>query len=159
MTDAALFAWIDDLAALSLTLYGEARGEPIEGKCAVASVVINRTKNPDRFGDTIRDVCLAPRQFSCWNAGDDANHAKLMAMAERLKTGILGTDADGMALAECQFIATGYLKGILRSRCGDCDHYVTRQLFHSPSRPAWIDTRDASASEEFIGSQVFMKIA
>jgi spore germination cell wall hydrolase CwlJ-like protein len=49
---------------IALTLFGEAAGESIEGKRAVASVIFERAG-----GDTNRfaDVCKAPRQFSCWN--------------------------------------------------------------------------------------------
>lgn len=52
---------------IALTLFGEASGEPIEGKRAVASVIWQRAG-----GDTNRleSVCKAPRQFSCWNAAE-----------------------------------------------------------------------------------------
>ena len=46
------------------TLYLEARGEGERGLRAVASVIFNRAK---RTGKTFEAVCLAPRQFSCWN--------------------------------------------------------------------------------------------
>lgn len=52
---------------LACTLFGEARGETVEGMEAVANVVINRLKD-GRFGDTVQEVCLRPLQFSCWNS-------------------------------------------------------------------------------------------
>lgn len=60
-----------DLDILARTVYGEARGEPYEGKKAVAHVIINRTSF--RVGD--RDHSLAASalrwlQFSAWNEGD-----------------------------------------------------------------------------------------
>ena len=154
MTDSELRASLTDIEALTLTIFGEARGEPLEGKAAVASVVMNRVKHPDRFADTIRGVCLQPKQFSCWNPGADVNHARLMAMAERLKADHLGTDPDGAMMAECRWIAEGYANGVLRSRVDDADHYLTRQLWLSNARPSWAD-----APVQTVGAQVFMKVA
>lgn len=48
------------------TLYRECRGEPLEGQLAVASVIWNRAQNSGRALET---VCLARKQFSCWNGG------------------------------------------------------------------------------------------
>ncbi|MFZ5968048.1 MAG: cell wall hydrolase [Bacillota bacterium] len=49
-------------------VYGEARGESFEGKVAVASVVLNRVKNPG-FPDTIKAVILQPNQFTAVSDG------------------------------------------------------------------------------------------
>jgi spore germination cell wall hydrolase CwlJ-like protein len=51
---------------VALTLFGEASGEPWEGKMAVASVIWHRAQ-----GDPARlvGVCRAAEQFSCWNNG------------------------------------------------------------------------------------------
>lgn len=49
-----------------LTIYAEARGEPLAGKVAVARVIANRAQ---LRGTTMADECLRPRQFSCWNGG------------------------------------------------------------------------------------------
>lgn len=59
-----------DIDILARTIYGEARGEPWEGKIAVAWVVRNRAERGGWWGDTIREVCLKPWQFSCWNETD-----------------------------------------------------------------------------------------
>ena len=59
---------------ISYTLWGEARGEIEEGIIAVASVIYNRTKKylaiheKDTPISAMYTVCLAPKQFSCWNA-------------------------------------------------------------------------------------------
>ena len=73
-----------DLDTLALTLYGECRGETIEGQYAVAWVIKNRWLNPGWWSrnrdsipdDTIAAVCRDPYQFSCWNPADP-NSAKL----------------------------------------------------------------------------------
>lgn len=61
-----------DLFVAALTLYGECRGEPLEGQQAVAWVIRNRAewKPGQWWGNTVERVCLKPSQFSCWNASD-----------------------------------------------------------------------------------------
>jgi len=49
------------------TLIGEARGEPIEGQIGVGFVIRNRAIADKK---SYRDICLAPKQFSCWNIND-----------------------------------------------------------------------------------------
>lgn len=68
-----------DLDIMARTLFGEARGEPTEGKIAVAWVIRNRLSRPKRFGSTIGAVCRQPYQFSCWNS-HDPNLPKLKAV-------------------------------------------------------------------------------
>ena len=48
------------------TLYGEARGQNISSKKAVAWIIRNRL-NDGGFGRTYKDVVTAPYQFTCWN--------------------------------------------------------------------------------------------
>lgn len=62
------------------TIYGEARGEPEEGKLCVGWVIRNRMAK-GRWGTTPASVCLAPVQFSCWNL-KDPNRRKLLEMDE-----------------------------------------------------------------------------
>lgn len=71
-----------DLDILSRTIYGEARGEPFEGKVAVGRVIINRSNSNKWFGGaTIARTCQMPWQFSCWNP-NDPNRAKLLAVSK-----------------------------------------------------------------------------
>jgi len=49
---------------VAMTLYMEARGEGSKGLEAVASVIWNRAYHSKT---SLRRVCLAPKQFSCWN--------------------------------------------------------------------------------------------
>jgi len=57
----------EDLKYWTLTVWGEARGEPFQGKKAVAFVILNRAIKRNQ---SIKDVCLAAQQFSCWNVND-----------------------------------------------------------------------------------------
>ena len=52
-----------DLACMAVAIYHEARGEPLEGQKAVASVVLQRALVPERWGDRPCDV-VRPVQFS-----------------------------------------------------------------------------------------------
>lgn len=47
-------------------LFFECRGEPKAGQLAVASVILNRAQ---KSGKSLEAVCLAPKQFSCFNRG------------------------------------------------------------------------------------------
>ena len=72
---------------LARTIYGEARGESVRGKEAVAAVILNRVRRSrDRggywWGNDITQVCLKPWQFSCWN-DDDPNRPKVEAVSPR----------------------------------------------------------------------------
>lgn len=63
----------EDLMIAARTVWGEARGEPYDGKLAVACVMVNRWRRVDgQFArdDTLASACLRHLQFSAWNAGD-----------------------------------------------------------------------------------------
>ena len=51
------------------TLFFECRGESKAGRYAVASVIWNRWTAGKDSGRTLKGVCMARRQFSCWNTG------------------------------------------------------------------------------------------
>lgn len=60
----------DDWQTLAKTLWGEARGEMLQGLVAVAWVVVNRLRAATWYGSSITACCLKPYQFSCWNTND-----------------------------------------------------------------------------------------
>lgn len=61
-----------DLEVLALTVYLEARGECKEGWEWIIWVIKNRKRqNPERWGHTIKEVCLKESQFECFNIGKD----------------------------------------------------------------------------------------
>ena len=92
------------------TLWGEARGESITGKVAVASVIYNRAKsNPKK----LKAVCLKRKQFSCWNG-------------RTIKAG------KGKAWQECLKIAREMLSGKFKPTI-NADHYYNPKLCN----PKW----------------------
>lgn len=141
---------LGDALVLSLTLDGEASGEPVEGQIAVGSVIRNRFQSGN-FGATVTAVCLADRQFSCWlEMGGAANHARVMARAAAI--------ADGQTLMDppfrqCRYVASGILSGEVLDNTHGALHYVSAALYNDPKAPAWVKQARVLAR---IGHQVFM---
>lgn len=108
------------------TLYGEARGEVAKVGLvaleAVASVIWNRWHvQPSYFGKTIREVCLKPYQFSCWNKNDP-----------NLKWLLTACISDE-TYALCKMIAEEFLAGRGEDVVNGSDHYHTVWL----NPPSW----------------------
>lgn len=96
-------AEMSDEELLARLVWGEARGESIEGKLAVAHVVMNRVKSGKYGGKGgVKGVVLKPWQFSCFNATDP--NLKLML-------GPLGGH-DAPIFQECLAVARMTLEGI-----------------------------------------------
>src|SRR3990167_1659562 len=60
----------DDVTLLARLIWGEARGERLAGKLAVARTVLNRLPPIGQsrwWGNTVREVMLWPAQYSCFN--------------------------------------------------------------------------------------------
>ena len=154
MTDADILAALTNETALACTMLGEARGDAAQGhssveeRIAVACVIRNRTRTPKRWGDSLKAVCLAPKQFSCWNAGDP-NRPRLLAIAYRLVTQQPSMDR---LVDETLYLAAGIASGILLDQTLGADHYVTEALYKSPKRPSWVN---ALAFTRQIGAHVF----
>ncbi len=58
----------EDIDLLARAVYSEARGESLEGQVAVASVIINRVKNP-AFPNTVKGVIFQPWAFTAVKDG------------------------------------------------------------------------------------------
>ncbi|KAG4066621.1 hypothetical protein HA402_007257 [Bradysia odoriphaga] len=90
---------MDEKEIFAKTVYLEARGESDEGCRAVGHVIKNRAKlNKDYWGGrSIRDVCLQPGQFECWDSGQNTE-IKERSRYDQIKriTGRIydGNDAD-----------------------------------------------------------------
>lgn len=152
--DDKIKASLSDYDALWLTLYGEARGEPVEGQIAVASVIRNRVGH--RWGASLRAVCLAPKQFSCWNPDANANHAQLIELAGAVlgdfhERAVVPFD---MRARQCRFIAQGIISGDLLDNTQGADHYLTKNLLQSAAAPTWAVGKPA----RFVGAHAFLSL-
>jgi N-acetylmuramoyl-L-alanine amidase len=128
MTDEQILAQLTAAQTLGLTVYGESRGEAVEGRIAVAAVIRNRL---GRYGADYKGVCLKPKQFSCWNLGDP-NRDQLLSAGRML----IRHDEVGPDLRECLWIAEGIIGEVVRSNVGKATHYMTRALWQT-APPTW----------------------
>ena len=66
-------AHLSELEVYAKTIYAEARSESKEGQIWVAWVIMNRARMNRVYwgGNRIKDVCLHPGQFECWNSRND----------------------------------------------------------------------------------------
>lgn len=113
---------------LARTLWAEARNGGRVGMEAVAHVVLNRARHPRWWGDTVRAVCLARAQFSCWWV-KDANHRAMLAA-----TPATPGYADAVAVAEAA----------VQGRLGadptqGADHYYAPAGMPEGRPPRWAD--------------------
>jgi spore germination cell wall hydrolase CwlJ-like protein len=111
----------DDTWAI-LTIWIEARGEPFEGKLAVAEVIRNRTARHYNSNGTVAGTVLQPYQFSGWNTKDP----------NRISAAQLD-DAD-LSLAECR-------RAWAQAQTGS-DIAKGAVLYFNPrvvGRPSWAD--------------------
>jgi N-acetylmuramoyl-L-alanine amidase len=135
------------------TVVGEARGEPIEGQVGVANVIKNRAYASNR---SYQDVCLAPKQFSCWNPGDP-NFKVLQNLLSNLQ---YGNPISEPEYRQCIAVVRAVQEGDFLDNTNGCKNYVTlnryemAKLRNDPSKDHWI----LSLKKEIIlGSQVFLK--
>ena len=124
----------DQTDYMARTMYGEARGEGAKGMQAVGNVIMNRVKAGGWYGASVKDVCLKPKQFSCWNENDPNRKIILNA-----------TDAQ---LKQARTIAEQVISGELPDITGGATHYYANYI----SKPSWAKSMTQTAQ---IGSHIF----
>lgn len=104
-----------------VTLYGECRGEPIEGQIAVANVIKNRVKD-GRWGPTYHRVLGAWAQFSClFPTLGGLNYQEVLKFAERIKAGKLNHPRE----KQLAWIVDGLLDNQFGDNTGNATHYFS----------------------------------
>lgn len=126
-----------DRIILTKTLLGEARGEGREGMIAVAAVIKQRMINRKM---TLREVCLQPKQFSCWNS-DDPNLKKLNELLE--------TEQGQQA-----WIIANEFDTICPSIVSKANHYMTVDLWKMNT----VKWAEGKSPVKRIGNHVFFKL-
>ena len=114
----------DELDLVTATIFGEARGEPIEGKVAVGCVIRNRVLDP-RWPLTYKEVVLQPKQFSCWNNYDSNYGSTLRATVPTLSW-------QDMAWQECRLVAHGIIYDRLMDNTKGSNHYHSSKIAKLP---------------------------
>lgn len=146
--DAEIKAALSPTQVVAMTIWAEARAEPIEGEIAVGCVIRNRVLRPARFGETWSAVCLAKWQFSCWiPEGGEKNYFMLM---ERCAAGLAGTTPFPR---QAMWIADGLINGGLEEdRVNGADHYYATWM---PKPPNWSLGLTPAAR---IGTHLFFRV-
>lgn len=124
-----------DEEVLARTLWAEARGESYDGKVAVAHVILNRVKHPS-WGDTIKEVVLQRKQFSCFNS-NDKNLPKLIS-------------ANDEQYYICLDIAEKVIRGEIKDPTHGSCYYINPKLCN----PSWTKKLKKQTS---IGNHTFYK--
>ena len=146
---------------LAVTVWGEARGEGLEGMQAVANVVINRCKKPiehwwyDRnLVDTsiesrIKAVVLKQWQFSIFNHSDP-NRLKLMVPWKH----------DSRKIWEsAQLVAAGALDNLLEDITNGSDHYHSYPRSRLDLWPKWAkEGSEAKTNHARVGAFHFYQL-
>ncbi len=139
MTDAEIVDRLSPVQTVALTLFGEARNEPIEGRIAVANVIRNRVlADRPAWGLGYKGVCLKAWQFSTWlPAGGQDNYETLMWVAGEL---LQPSDAafPERSVRECLWIAEGLIADQFRDTVKHATHYYSPTAMKPAGRvPAW----------------------
>lgn len=128
-----------ELLLLGQTIWGEARGETQLGRAAVAWVIRNRVESPiEWWGNTYTEVCLKPKQFSCWN-DNDPNKKKMATL----------NDLSYTTFAACVAAGAMVIAGQAPDPTNGATHYHTTSI-----DPAWDDEMECTCT---IGRHSFYK--
>jgi N-acetylmuramoyl-L-alanine amidase len=131
---------LDDRHVIALTAWGEARSLREDGIQATICVVQNRLASGVAWwGKTLRDICLKPWQFSCWNE-NDPNRSQMLAVSDNDPDMVMALGFADQALA-----------GALPDNVNQADSYYDLDL---KERPLWSIGRQPVAQ---IGTQLYFK--
>ncbi|MBP5398890.1 MAG: cell wall hydrolase [Alphaproteobacteria bacterium] len=120
----------DDVWVLAQTLWGEARGDGLEGIEAVACVIINRFRAKKWFTGYkmengvkiagVKETCQKRFQFSCWNK-NDPNYQKLLRV-----------DENDASFVRCLNVAKKAIAGKMTDFTNNATFYHTKNI-----KPKW----------------------
>lgn len=112
-----------------VTLFGEVRGEPVEGQVGVANVLRNRLHS-GRWGSTYHDVILSWAQFSClWKELDGLNHQRVIDFARRVSEIEHYTERE----RQLAWVTQGLFSDSIRDNTFGATHYYADYI----APPAW----------------------
>ena len=126
-----------DEEIVALTLMGEARGEGWRGLYAVACVIQKRAEERKL---TPAQVCLQPKQFSCWK-----NKISIATCKNLLKT-------NKEKAKYAKLLARSICKGwkLVQAFTGEANHYHANYV-----KPYWIKGKKPT---KIIGNHIFYKL-
>lgn len=117
-------------------MYGEARGEILEGQVGVGCCLRNRfSTNPAKYIN-YHSVCLEPAQFTCWNEADP-NRSVLDDLARKIVNGIPISDP---IARQCIFLARGIVDWLVKDNIQNNRYYMRTDLLNSSDCPKWANS-------------------
>lgn len=135
-----LYSSFFSIMLLSMLIWGEARGEDIIGKQAVAWVVRNRTYATRNYGKGWDGVMLRKKQFSCFNEAD-TNREKIEEIWFTMRT--------WKQFRICFMVAIEVYLGFGDDPTMGATHYFVKGL-----QPSWVRNMVQTA---IIGNHIFWK--
>ena len=125
-----------EVAYLAATLFGEARGESVEGMQMVASTILNRRnfyQQRAKNGKTIKisDVVLAYKQYSYWN---NKQHWQPSDIEKYMNS---RTGEDAKAWQRCLQMAKAAVAGQLKDNTGGALNYYATWMDKAGKTPDW----------------------
>lgn len=106
---------------LAAILFAETKD--IDDAKGIANVVINRTKRPERFGQTMEEVLLAPSQFSGVNSPE----------FEKAASGKFVNKEEENIYKNFLSVAYQAVSGKLEDTTDGADHYINLDI----AKPKW----------------------
>jgi N-acetylmuramoyl-L-alanine amidase len=132
-----------DLDVLARTLWGEARGEGMDGMVATGWTIRNRVndgKDRSWWGEGYAGVCQKPYQFSCWNS-NDPNYPYLSGAKQ----------IPAPEFAKCRLAAQQVIEGAKPDPTGGATHYYSTSM---PKPPKWVEGAKRTLR---LGHHIFFK--
>lgn len=149
-----------DVDVMARTIYGEARGETMQGMRAVGNVILNRAHSPgwwsriniddliDGFDESLADipddsveaVCRKPWQFSPWNYGNP----------NRLK--VEDVTLDNRRFRDAYYAALAVIQGRASDPTDGATHFYAPSVMGTPT---WLENATLHAS---IGGHKFYTV-
>lgn len=141
---------LDATEIVALTLWGEARGQPIQGIVAVGNVIANRVRDRERrWGPTWQDICLRRWQFSCWiPQGGEANYERMQEMVAEMAGHFPIRDR---MMRQCWWVARGIVDDLLTDQTKGANHYYADTI----APPRWARGQEPTV---VIGPHRFYKL-
>ena len=111
-----------------VTVWGEARGESIDGQSAVMHVIQNRMKDR-RWGNSYHSVLGAWAQFSClWESLDAPNFQSCVDVANALEFEACSTGETDRLVQQIAWLVDGVIEEALIDNTFGSTHYYSTSI-------------------------------
>ena len=124
---------LSSVLCLAMNIYGEARGESLEGRIAVAQVTLNRVEHP-AYPDDVCSVVFEPHQFSWTKTPLRVREPEAMASAIRLAGQVLADPPEDLTAGATNFFS-GSQKPVWADRLTEVARIGNHRFYKDNSGP------------------------